>query len=113
MTLPSRVEHSPLPWKKSQVTFEKSEWDELYNEDQICISKGMDILAIVYGPNDQEKANALFIETACNAYEANQKAIRVAVEALKNIKRDYMEGCECVVYVVEALERIREIQEGI
>lgn len=67
------IQPTPRPWTKSVVEFEKDEWLKLHGQKQICIAKGMDILAIVYGPNDQEEANAAHIVKCVNAYETDQE----------------------------------------
>lgn len=114
MTHPPRVEHSPLPWKYDGVQFIFTS-----ENDMIAEIRG-------FGANLPQDANAAFIVTACNAYSANQKALRVAVEALKKIgignnkerstgmdtppisvSRDHLR-----IWANDALERIREIQEG-
>lgn len=75
-----KPQHTPTPWTKSEVEFEKDEWSKLYFQKQICIGKGMDITAIVYGPDDQEEANAAFIVRAVNAHDALLRIVKELAE---------------------------------
>lgn len=108
MTHPPRVEHTKTPW-------------EVYHGLNIRSKTGRGICSIGYQDNFDpttpatNNANALFIVEACNAYEANQKALQVAVEALEEIRDeeyhpDYVEIIRNLSG--KALERIREIQEA-
>lgn len=107
MTLPSRVEHSPLPWF---VVAGGRDSEYAY----IMGKKGRFICEIDIS-HPERKADVDFIVEACNAYEANQKALRVAVEAVNLISEHQIDSeldGRLAGIAKSALERIREIQEG-
>jgi len=87
------TKHTPTPWVKSIVQFDKSEWAKLWNKNQICIAKGIDITAIVYGPDDQEEANAAFIVRAINSHEELLQALKDLAREIDlrklNIRKDF------------------------
>lgn len=80
------TKHTPTPWRKAIVQFEKSEWAMLWTKNQICIAKGMDITAIVYGPDDQEEANAAYIVRAVNAYDSYKRFKDFVLEYFPGVK---------------------------
>jgi len=85
----AEAEHTPTPWQISKVEFEKDEWSKLHNQKQTCVSKGRDILAIVYGPEDEEQPNAAFIVRAVNAYEKLLEACKYISDMEINLNEDY------------------------
>ena len=132
MTHPPRVEHSPLPWIAEDMCIKQADGK------------------VVMHLEDFYPSDAAFIVEACNAYEANQKALRVAVEGMQQIidedsscdrcggdgrlwadgqahypsfKGETVSCTNCggtgnapmnsIGIAKSALERIREIQEGV
>lgn len=113
MTNPSRVEHSPLPWVFGMTKLGDA---GVYDSNNKCV-------CVIVDENKADTETAAFIVEACNAYEANQKALQVAVEMLTEMQQisyfDDAEGPELRAQnanlhslASNALKRIREIQEA-
>lgn len=114
MTHPPRVEHSPLPWSVGMTKLSDA---AVYDSNNQCI-------CVIIDENKADTETAAFIVAACNAYSANQKALGVAVDELRciakmgeEIQPEWVDwasiGKNAQRYAARALERIREIQEGI